>query len=151
MTISTIILAIAVLLAVAGFFTKKRLGIPSLGLAAGALISSQWSSWLTVFLQEQGIRLISPPLINVVAAIVIVAPAVLLLAVSEKEHAKLPRVFDAVVFGLLAASLLITAIGTNNDPVLTSIDQYTKIITVVALITAIANILLTHRPRKKAK
>ncbi|MEK7621346.1 MAG: hypothetical protein AAB395_03250 [Patescibacteria group bacterium] len=149
MTISTIILAISVALAVFGYFSKKRLGLPSLGLAAGALISQQWSSYVTLFLQDQGIQLIAPPLSNVVIVVLIVLPAILLMSVSGKEHGKIPRLFESFVFGLLAASLLVTALGTNSDKILISIEQYVKIITVVALITALTNILLTHRPRKK--
>ncbi len=149
MNISTIIFAIAIILAVAGYFSKKRLGLPSLGLAAGALIAQQWASYVTIFLQQQGIQLVSPPLSNVVITILIITPAILLAAVSGKEHGVITRLFEAIVFALLAASLLITALGTNSDPILVSIEQYAKIITVVALVTAIANILLTHRPRKK--
>lgn len=149
MNISTIIFAIAIILAVAGYFSKKRLGLPSLGLAAGALIAQQWASYVTIFLQQQGIQLVSPPLSNVVITILIILPAILLTSVSGKEHGVITRLFEAVIFALLAASLLITALGTNSDPILVSIEQYAKIITVVALVTAIANILLTHRPRKK--
>lgn len=149
MTISTIILAIAVILAVFGYVSKKRLGLPSLGLAAGALISQQWSSYVTIFLQDQGIQLIAPPLSNVVITVLIILPALLLMSVSGKEHSKITRLFEALVFALLAASLLVTALGTNSDKLLTSVQQYANIITVVALVTALANILLTHRPRKK--
>lgn len=149
MNISTIIFVIAIILAVAGYLSKKRLGLPSLGLAAGALIAQQWASYVTVFLQDQGIQLIAPPLSNVVVTLLIITPAVLLTVVSGKEHGKITRLFEAIVFALLAASLLVTALGTNSDPILVSVEQYANIITVVALITALTNILLTHRPRKK--
>lgn len=149
MSISTIILIIAIGLIVFGYLSKKRLGLPSLGLAAGALISQQWSSYVTVFLQNQGIHLISPPLSNVVITILILLPAVLLMSVSGKEHGKVTRFFEALVFALLAASLLVTALGTNSDPILVSVAQYAKLITVIALSIALANILLTHRPRKR--
>lgn len=149
MTISTIILTIAIILVVCGYFSKRRLGLPSLGLAAGALIAQQWASYVTLFLQDQGIQLIAPPLSNVVITVLIILPAALLTTVSGKEHGKIRRLFDALVFGLLAASLLVTALGPNGDQILLSIEQYTKIITVVALVTALVNILLTHKPRKK--
>lgn len=149
MTISTIIFAIAIILAIGGYFSKKRLGLPSLGLAAGALIAQQWASYVTVFLQDQGIQLIAPPLSNVVITVLIITPAILMGVVSGKEYGKIIRLFEALVFALLAAALLVTALGTSSDPVLVSIDQYAKIITVVALVTALVNILLTHRPRKK--
>lgn len=150
MSISAIILAIAIILAVVGYLSKRRLGLPSLGLAAGALIAQQWASYVTVFLQDQGIELVAPPLSNVVVTILIILPAALLVSVSGKEHGKLLRLFDAFVFALLAASLLVTALGTNSDSILISIEQYTKLITVIALITALTNILLSHRPRKRA-
>lgn len=149
MTISTIILAIAITLIIGGYLSKKRLGLPSLGLAAGALISQQWSSYVTIFLQDQGIQLISPPLSNVVITALILLPAVLLMSVSGKEHGKVTRFAEALVFALLAASLLVTALGTNSDPILISVAQYAKLITVIALVIALANILLTHRPRKR--
>lgn len=149
MTISTIILAIAITLIVGGYLSKKRLGLPSLGLAAGALISQQWSSYVTIFLQDQGIQLISPPLSNVVITALIILPAILLMSVSGKEHNRATRFFEALVFALLASSLLVTALGTNSDSILISVAQYAKLITVIALVIALSNILLTHRPRKR--
>lgn len=149
MNMSIVIVVISLVVFAIGYFSKKRLGLPILGLAAGALIAQQWGGWLTIILQQQGVNLIAPPLVSVVTTALILAPAFLLIIVGGKESSMLLRILDSTVMAIVTAALLVVGLGTGGDPLIDEMSQYARLAVGAGLIVAIVTILLSHRPRKK--
>lgn len=107
-----LIVIVAVLFAVA-YFTRRRFGVLGLALCAGYLLATMWTSQVTPWLEGAGLELISPPLASVVAAVLILLPAVLLLLSGPASTGTAVRVINALVFALLSTSFLLETLGSN--------------------------------------
>ena len=100
----------AVLFAVA-FISKRRFGALGLALIAGETLSQLWADKLTPIVAEAGVTINHPPLSVVVAAALVVLPALLLLTSGPSYHASHFRIIGALLFALLATALLIEPLG----------------------------------------
>jgi hypothetical protein len=135
------------------FFAKRRFGVLGLALAAGALLSANWSQTLTPFLEDQGIVLVSPPLEIMVQALLILAPPLLLLF-SGQTYTKLwQRVVGSALFALLAFTFLSRPLGSavfldgTGMQVYTFFRTYSSILIVIGIVVAIIDVLLTPRTK----
>ena len=155
MNITLIILAL--LLFFTAYVSKRRYGLAGLALVAGSIISASWTSYVTIALQEQGIRLLSPPLNVVVAIILIILPAIFLLVVGPKYHKKMQKILGSVLFALLGILLIIMAIMREAPDLMSDgqvgsmvTDSYAFII-VIGVTFAIIDTVMAHLPRKGKK
>lgn len=142
------------------YITKRRFGVLGLALAAGAVLSANWSTMLTPFLMQHGIHLTSLPLDSVVKVGLIILPPALLLF-SGPVYNKMPaRVIGSTAFALLALAfcadtLQTIAAGTTNADILQQLHDNQSFIIVAGLLGALVDVLLSgkakSKERKKAK
>lgn len=111
MSLVVFLLIIIGLLFALTYVTRRRFGVLGLALCAGFLISEMWTDAVTPWVEGAGFQLFSPPLSSVVAACLVLTPAVLLLFSGPTYSKKAQRLIGAAVFALLAASFLLTPLG----------------------------------------
>lgn len=151
------ILGLATVLFAAAFFSKRRFGILGLALAAGALISANWTSTVTPLLEQQGVVLLSPPLSAVVATVLTVLPAALLMFSGPKYSDTFSRIAGSVAFAVLAVAFLIEplAFGLHVDSTaskaLDFMQEAQSIVVVSGLIAAVTDVMLYKPPKDKDK
>ncbi|HET8884215.1 MAG TPA: hypothetical protein VFM68_01965 [Candidatus Saccharimonadales bacterium] len=139
------------------FFAKRRFGVLGLALAAGAMVSTLWVGDLTPIIAEAGFVLVAPPLESVVAAALILLPAILLLSSGPSYTTTWQRVSGATLFALLAVSLLLEPLGSAlvvegiGQQVYEFFVGYQVIIITTCLALAIVDVLLTKTPKRSSK
>lgn len=149
------ILLTGLLLFILAYFSKRRFGLLGLGLIAGVIVSSSWSTYVTSMLQVQGVHLNFPPLSILVAGFLIVLPALLLLLVGPTYHKKWQRLVGSILFAFFSIIFITSMIyqeapalvGGEDFAVLAASTQATSIILVVAL--AFGDVVLSHLPKRK--
>ncbi len=152
-----ILLGLALALFSLAFFTKRRFGVLGLSLAAGALLSTNWTGTLTPFIEQQGVSLVVPPLSTVVAAALILAPPLLLLLGGPTYGALWPRLLGSLAFALLAMAFLRVVLGEAlnldgpGEQAYTLLKNYQSTIIVVGLVGAIVDIMFTRNKHGKDK
>lgn len=152
-----LLLSVLVLLFVMSFATKRRFGVLGLALAAGALLSANWSGTLTPFIQSQGIAFISPPLQVVVEVALILLPAIALLFNGPTYSKMWQRVLGSIGFALLGYTLLAGTLNTIlqvDEPGLSFyafMKGYANVIIVVGVIAAVTDAFFTSSPRRKKR
>lgn len=136
------------------FLTKRRFGVLGLSLAAGAVISTNWTSTLTPLLEQQGVHIVSPPLGSLVAAALVLLPPALLLFSGPTYNGMWPRILGAAAFALLAFAFLLNTFGTSLQLDRTSLALYAffsnsqSAIIIGGLIGAIVDVLFTRSPKR---
>jgi hypothetical protein len=137
------------------FFTKRRFGVLGLALAAGAMLSGLWVGDLTPIIANAGIIIIRPPLHSVVSAVLILLPALVLLASGPTYKAMYQRIIGAAAFAVLATALLLESLGAAlviddvGKPVYEFFVQNRVIIITICLILAILDLLVARTPRHR--
>lgn len=144
-----------VLLFLLAFFTKRRFGVLGLALAAGAMLSSLWAVTLTPIIAEAGVVVEKPPLLTVVAVVLVLLPAVLLLFSGPSYKDKLSRLLGAAMFAVLALALLVEPLGsalvlTGQEREVYQFFETNRVYIVTAgLIAALFDILATRTPSRR--
>ena len=153
MSFLIIFLIVIGLLFALAFFTKRRFGVLGLALAAGAMLSTLWVGDLTPIIASAGFVLVKPPLESVVSAVLILAPAVLLLFSGPTYKTMRQRVIGAAAFAMLSTALLLQPLGSalvidiTAKPVYDFFTQYSAVIITAALVYAMLDLLVTKSPR----
>ena len=111
MNVAIVVGIILVVLFALVYFTKRRFGVLGLALAAGATLSTLWASDVTPLVQNAGFVIAAPPMESVMAAALILLPAVILLFSGPAYHSKTQRSVGAVAFAVLAAAFLLDPLG----------------------------------------
>lgn len=150
MNIALILVVTVIVLFVLAFVTKRRFGVLGLALAAGAMLSNLWAASLTPLVAQTGVVVEQPPLETLVAAVLVLLPAVLLLFSGPSYHDLPLRLIGAGCFALLAAVFLIEPIGSA----LVLVDQNKQVydwllhnrvyIVTAGLVFAIIDLLSVH-------
>lgn len=152
-----LLMSVLVLLFVMSFATKRRFGMLGLALAAGALLSANWSGTLTPFIQRQGVTLISLPLQLVVEVTLIILPATALLFSGPIYTKMWQRIAGSIGFALLGYALLAGSLNNIlqvDQPGLAFygfMNKYVNLIIVIGLIAAVVDAFLTGSPRPKKR
>ncbi len=137
------------------FFMRRRFGVLGLALAAGVIISQSWAEKLTPLIQQQGIDSMAPPLLVIVQAALVVAPAILLLFSGPTYHKKIARIVGSLLFSLLASTFLLSILGGFMQfdevslPIYEAFTEFQQVIIVTCLVVAIIDVLMTQTPHKK--
>ena len=143
---------VAVLFALA-FFTKRRFGLLGLALTAGATLSAMWAATLTPYIRQAGLDLVAPPLQSVVAAGIIVLPAVVLLFSGPMYTKVWQRVIGSALFALLAMALLFESLGSalvlqgEGQTVYALLGQYRTWIITAGILLALFDLLIVKAPK----
>jgi hypothetical protein len=139
------------------FLTKRRFGVLGLALAAGSLLGLNWTGTLTPFIEQQGVRLVAPPLATIVNSALILGPPLVLLAGGPTYSKMMWRFLGSLAFATLAIIFLLDSIGTAlqiDGPGLATYKfllTYKSIIIVIGLVAAIIDVFFTRRPKSKDK
>ena len=150
-----LLLGILGLLFLMPFATNRRFGVLGLGLAAGSLLSTNWTGTLTPFIEQQGVILIAPPLAIVVATALTIAPPLALLFSGPTYHGMWQRIVGSLAFAILGFAFLIEPLELAlqldglGASLIDTTKTYSSIIIVVGIIGALADILLTGRHKAK--
>lgn len=157
MSFIVIISALAVILFVAAFLSKRRFGVLGLALLAGGTLSGLWGDTVTFIVEGLGVHSTAPPLSVIVGAAIVLFPALLLLLSGPTYHRHMQRIFGALAFALLAVSLLlaplshalvIDGVGKTVYEVLT---QYHVTVITACVIFAILDLFGTKTPKHSSK
>jgi hypothetical protein len=144
---------ITVVLFAAAFFTRRRIGVLGLALAAGGMVSTMWVGDLTPYIERAGVVIIQPPLESLVASTLVLLPAVLLLFSGPVYKSSVQRIGGAVIFALLAVALLLPSIGAafvidaTGRPVYEFLAQYRTVIVTIGLAASVVDIILLKMPK----
>jgi hypothetical protein len=145
------------LLFVMAYATSRRFGMLGLALAAGALLSTNWTGNVTPFIQQQGIQLVTPPLELVVRVALILIPPALLLLSGPVYTVRWQRILGALAFALFGFALLSGPLGLIlqlDEPGLSFynfMNKYQSLFIVLGVIAAIADALLTGHTKGKKR
>lgn len=150
-------LGLLVILFCFSFFTKRRYGVLGLGLAAGALLGTNWTDSLTPFIENQGINIVTPPLSALVQTTLIVLPPFLLFMNGPSYTKMWQRLLGSVLFTLLAFTFLLKPIGAAvfldgiGMQIWAFFHAYASIFIVIGIVTAILDVLLSPKLKPKGK
>lgn len=153
MSFVIIFLIVIGLLFTVAFFTKRRIGVLGLALAAGAMLSDLWVGNLTPIIANAGVIIVKPPLSSLVSAGLILLPAILLLSSGLTYKATHHRIIGAAAFSILAAALLLGPLGSAlvingvGKSVYDFFIQYRAAIITICLAIAVFDLLITKTPR----
>lgn len=157
MSFIVIVVGIVALLFGLAFVAKRRFGMLGLALIAGATLSQLWASTLTSLIEHVGITLTAPPLESVVAAGLIVLPALALLLGGRTYHKTTSRLIGAAAFALLATTLLLDPLGGalvidgTGKGVYAALVHYHAVIITAGIIVAILELATTRPPKPIVK
>lgn len=155
MSLVVILIIIIAILFIVTYVTRRRFGVLGLALCAGYLLSTMWTGQVTPWVEGAGIELFTPPLESVVAAVLVLLPAVLLLFSGPANHGKWQRLIGAAAFALLAASFLLGPLGSSLSLDGTGAKIYSflvdnkSVIITVAIVYALYDILTMRTSKRK--
>lgn len=135
------------------FFTKRRIGMPMLALAAGALLATMWVGDLTPIIAQAGIVIVQPPLESLVAVALTLLPALLVSSASGSYGNTMQQVVASVVFALFATALLLPYIGSAlviddaGRPFYEFFVEYRSLIVTVGLMAGIVDLVILKKPK----
>ncbi len=142
---------------VLAWLSRRRLGVPTLALAAGALLATLWTDSLTPIVAEAGLIIVRPPLTSVVAVVLTLLPAILVMLRMPKAAAHHHSIIGSIAFAVLGAALTYGAF--SNAVVLDEASrqyvlqfvQYQNIIVTVCVALALLEILFHKKQHDKHK
>ena len=154
MNVVVIFVIIVVALFVIAFATKRRFGVLGLALAAGAMLSSLWTKELTPLVEQSGVVSITlPPLASLVAAALVLLPAVLLFFSGPVYKDTGASVIGSLAFAVLALALLLERVASAlvlhdlGEQIYDFFVENKVYIVTAGLVFALFDILATKTPR----
>lgn len=139
------------------YATKRRFGVLTLALSAGAILAGLWSHELTPYIANLGIVVVRPPLVDIISLILTLAPSLILLFSGPSADKKLQRIGGSAVFALLAVALMFETlknalvIDDFGQKIIGWVEPYLAIVVTVCLILALVDVLQTHSRRSISK
>lgn len=156
MNVAIVVAIILVALFLVAYVTKRRFGVLGLALTAGAMLSQLWAKDATPYVREAGLVLVSPPLETVVAAVLVLLPAIILLFSGPKYDKGTLRIVGAAAFAVLASAFLLVPLGNalvmpaDSQQVFDFLVTYRVWIVTAGIGFAVVDLLLaTNRRGKK--
>lgn len=130
------------------WLSRRSLGVPTLALAAGALMADLWTNSLTPIVAQSGLVIIQPPLTSVVAVVLTLLPALLVMVRQHKVSSHYRSIIGSLVFAVLA--VLLTYGAFSNAVVLDEaskqyaleIIKYQNIAITVCILLAVVEVLV---------
>lgn len=133
-----------VALATLFFVSRRHMGMPALGLTAGAVLARLWTDALTPIVADAGLVLERPPLHSVVAVVLTLLPAIIVMFRASKAHSFSHRLYSSIVFAALGVMLTYAAFanavvldGTSSSIVLQLLPYDGAIITICIVLALI--------------
>lgn len=128
------------------------MGVPTLTLAAGALLADLWTDSLTPIVAQSGIVIVQPPLTSIVAIVLTLLPAILLMLRMPKVPSKHHSVFGSILFALLGVILTYGAFSNavvldeQSKAYIVDFVKYQNIMITACVVIAILDVLFYKKP-----
>ena len=157
MNLVIILLAVVGVLFVTSYIMKRHYGVLGLALCAGYLLATMWADDITLFIQGAGFDVLIPPLKSFVTAAVIIMPTIPLLVKGPIYHNRWQRIIGALAFALLAASFLLSSLGTwleldgTGKKIYETLIHNKDLIITTTIIYAIYDVFMLKNPKIKDK
>ena len=139
------------------WLSRRSLGVPTLALAAGALLASIWTDSLTPLVAESGFIIVQPPLTSIVSVALTLLPALLVMARAPKTHSNLHSIVGAVLFALLGTVLTYGAFSNAvvldeaSKSTVLEIVKYQNIAITACVGLAVLEILFYKKPHARGE
>ncbi len=138
------------------FLSHRHMGMPALGLTAGAVLARLWTDDLTPIVAEAGLVFERPPLHSVIAVVLTLLPAAIVIARSNKAHSFAHQMYGSVVFAALAVMLTYGAFANavildeTSSRIVLQLLPYDGAIITVCIALALIDIVY-HRKKSIAR
>ena len=153
-----IVLGIYIGLAAAVFYVAgRRFGLPSLALAAGAVLAELWAVPIAQFIASEGVVIEKPPLGSVAAVIITLLAGLSVMLRAPKVDGRVIRIVSSVAFGVLLAALTYqwfkagVVLDEASVEYVAELEGSLSLITSILLIAAILDVALKHKQSLKTK
>ncbi len=140
------------ILFVVGFLSRRSMGLPTLALAAGALLADLWTDSLTPLVVQAGLVVIQPPLKSIVAVALTLVPALIVMVKTPKMRAHHHGIFGSIVFAVLGTMLTYAAfsnaviLDSQSRQYVLEMVKYQNVIVTVCVVLAIADVIFYRKP-----
>lgn len=141
------------LLYLVAWASRRSMGVPTLTLAAGALLASLWTDSLTPIVAQTGIVIVQPPLTSIVSIALTLFPAFLVMMRSHKVSSRHHSLFGSLVFAVLGVVLTYGAfsnavtLDAQSKQYIVEFVKYQNIIITTCVCLAILDVLFYKKPR----
>lgn len=151
----TYLIVLAVYLAalfLLAWFSRRSMGVPTIALAAGALMAGLWTNSLTPFVAGAGIEIMRPPLTSLVSVTLTLLPALLVMFRSHKVSSHYRSIVGSLVFGALGVMLTYGAfsnavvLDAASKQYVLEIVKYQNIVITVCVVLAVVEVLFYKKP-----
>lgn len=150
-----IMLAIYVgILFLVAWTSRRSMGVPTIALAAGALMADLWTNSLTPFVAQAGVVITSPPLASVVSIALTLLPALLVMFRSHKVASHYRSIIGSVVFAVLGAMLTYGAFSNAvvlddaSKQYVLEIVKYQNVVITACVLLAVVEVLFYRKPHE---
>lgn len=145
---------LAAFLFATAFITRRRIGAPILGLAAGFILSGFWSSAITERVLQQNPRLDEVFISGAVAVAVILLPAILLTLHGGAHKSMIQRLVAAIFFTFIGLAFTVSHLGSiivaggPIEPLEDFLINYQGVIVALGVAVAVVDLAFTklHKP-----
>lgn len=139
------------------WMSRRSMGVPTLALAAGALMASLWTDSLTPLVAETGVVIVQPPLTSIVSIILTLLPALIVMFRAHKVSSHYRSVIGSIVFGVLG--MMLTYGAFSNAVVLDEASKqyvlqlvsYQNMIITACVVLALLEVLFYRKPLTHGK
>ncbi len=142
------------LLFLVAWASRRSMGVPTLTLAAGALLASLWTHSLTPMVAKAGVVIVQPPLTSIVSITLTLLPAILVMFRAQKMSSKYHSLFGSIVFALLAVTLTYGAFSNavvldeQSKGYLIDFVKYQNAIITACVCFAVLEVLFYKKPHR---
>lgn len=144
-------------LAVLFFVSRRHIGMPALGLTAGAVLARLWTDDLTPVVAEAGLVINQPPLHSVVAVALTLLPALIVMTRSARAHSMTHQLYGSIVFAALAVMLTYSAFANavvmddTSSGIVLQLLPYDGIIITTCIVLALVDVVYHRKSPAQAK
>lgn len=150
MTLVVIVIILIVLFAIA-FYTRRRFGVLGLALAAGTVLSQYASGFVADILRANAVTVSGMDYKVLASIVLIISPALLLLAGGPTYHDRKAAIFGALGFALLGMFFVLgplSMILPSSEPIvrdgLVVMANLQNYVIVAALVFALIDTFMIH-------
>ncbi len=140
------------------FFSRRRMGVPTLALAAGAYLATLWTDSLTPVVAEAGLEIVRPPLASIVAITLTLLPALIVMVRAPKRTKHHHGIIGGLIFAALGTMITYGAFSNavvmddGSVEIVKQLLSYQAWVITACIAIAVLEILLmknTHRDHRK--
>ena len=134
--------------------SRRTMGVPTIALAAGALMADLWTNSLTPFVAQTGIVIVSPPLASIVSIALTLLPALLVMFRSQKVSSHYRSIIGSLVFAILGAMLTYGAFSNAvvlddaSKQYVLEIVKYQNAVVTACILLATVEVLFYRKPHE---